>query len=173
LYRVAYHRLGDADLAADGAQNALVNVWKNLDRVDNPASFVWWALKILDNEVNQLLRAGRRRAAALPASDLHGEGSDDAVEWLPGKARLNGSASDQAPAMTDDIRDQLERAIRHCLDNPQHQAVIIKNYLDDKSYQDIAAELDTTPQNVAVYKQRGLRRLRACDEFLVALEALL
>ncbi|HEY4690881.1 MAG TPA: sigma-70 family RNA polymerase sigma factor [Anaerolineae bacterium] len=188
LFRVAFHRLDrDQQLAQDCAQAALVKTWHNLDRIEDPGSFLWWALRILNNEINKRLTAGKRRVTdrrtgqtawqdvEVSASDLQPEGhpEEESVEYPTTFARLNGAPVDQAPAMTEDMRASLEAAIRACLDNERQQAVIVRIFFDAKSRREVAEELGTTPQIVSVFKQRALKRLQACEGFLTVLEELL
>ncbi|HLF26283.1 MAG TPA: sigma-70 family RNA polymerase sigma factor [Anaerolineae bacterium] len=188
LYRVAYNRANyDQYLAEECAQQALLKIWQNCDRIEDPGSFMWWALRIVNNEVNRAFARGSRRVHApstgqntwqdveISWSDLQVEGddSDAGGHYLTGSAHLNGTAMNREPVMTADIRARLETAIRDCLDNERHRAVIIKTFLEAKSREEVARELDTTPQIVSVFKQRGLKHLEACEDFVAVLEELL
>jgi RNA polymerase sigma factor (sigma-70 family) len=188
LYRTALNRLDhDRSSAEECAQAAMFKAWQKLDQLDNPGSFMWWALAILRNEINRSLAAGKRRVA----DRLTGEKSWQEVEVSDsdlrsreplfeaeapverGPARLNGTSVNHSPRLTEDRQARLESAIRACLDNERHRAVFIKTFLDGKGRQEIAAELNITPEIVSVFKQRALRRLQGCEEFLAVLEELL
>jgi len=56
----AYSLLRDGDLAQDAVQNAMIKVYKNLDKLhDDHAFFGWWQ-RILMNEIYLILRLKRR-----------------------------------------------------------------------------------------------------------------
>ncbi len=190
LYRIAFNRVDrDEYLAQECAQIALVRAWKNLDQVEDPGSFMWWALRVVNNVVNRQLTSGKRKVTdtttgevawaevEITASDVQfanrSVSTEGDLEDLTTMVQLNGPSDDQEPTMTDEIRAKLEAAIRACLENERHQAVIIKTFLDSKGRQEVAAELGTTPEIISVFKQRALKYLKECEDFLAALEELL
>ncbi len=190
LYRVAFNRIDhDEYLAQECAQIALVRIWQNLGQVVDPGSFMWWALRVVNNVVNRQFTAGKRKVRdpktgtatwlqiEITASDAQVADQTPEAETILENtttlARLNGLPIDQEPAMTDETRLKLEAAIQVCLDNERHRAVIIKTFLDAKSRQEVATELGTTPEIVSVFKQRALRYLKECEVFLAVLEELL
>ncbi len=190
LYRIAFNRVdGNEYLAQECAQLALVRTWQNLEQVEDPGSFMWWTLRVVNNVVNRQFTTGKRKAIdpetgkvtwiqiEVTVSDSHEtEETVDAKDILENAttlARPDGLSFEREPTMTDEIRLELEAAIRTCLENERHQAVIIKTFLDEKGRQEVAAELNTTPEIVSVFKQRGLKYLKECEDFLAALEELL
>lgn len=179
LYRVAYYRTGgDRQTAQDCTQAALLSIWRNLERVEDPGSFLWWALTILINQINRSFAKGKRRridpdtgewiwvAIEISATDLQPESREDDVEYQEPPV-------EPRPVMIEDVRLRLEAAAQNCLNNPMHHGVFIKTFLEGKSHREAATELGTTPENVAVFKQRALMHLRKCEKFLDVLEELL
>lgn len=182
LYRAALKHLdGDENLAQDCVQSTLENVWKNLDRINDPGSFMWWVLKILRNQAYHLrTRDKHKRIDPLTGQDtwdenLLQENGDAEHEGgtSPGTAKLNGTPTDQAQTMNEDIRAKLEASIRQCLNNKNHQEVIIKTFLDDKSRVEVSEELQISPEVVSVLKNRAIKHLQECKDFLTLLEELL
>lgn len=81
VYDVAYGVLRDRDAAVDAAQDALVAGWQRLDRLDDPAAFGGWLLRIGRNRSLDLLR---RRAHSRPSEVgivtwHHDRGANDPV----------------------------------------------------------------------------------------------
>lgn len=188
LYRVAFNRFDrDRQQAQESTQATLAKIWQHLEQVEDPGSFLWWALRILNNEINKRLTLGKRRTidpltGEIVWQDVEVSLSDfqplehfveGSVEYPEIPAGLDGMPMEQAPSLTKDMRLRLEAAIRACLDNERHQTVIIRIFLDDRSRQEVAEELGTTPQVVTVFKQRALKHLQGCEDFLAVLEELL
>jgi DNA-directed RNA polymerase specialized sigma24 family protein len=64
-FRAAYVVLGDADMAADAAQEGFISVHRALDRFRLGEPFRPWLLRIVGNRARNLRRAGRRHATAV------------------------------------------------------------------------------------------------------------
>jgi RNA polymerase sigma-70 factor (ECF subfamily) len=68
-FRAAYVVLGEADAAADAAQEGFISVHRSLDRFRPAEPFRPWLLRIVGNRARNLRRgAGRRTAATLQAA---------------------------------------------------------------------------------------------------------
>jgi DNA-directed RNA polymerase specialized sigma24 family protein len=63
LHAVAHRILRDTDLAEDAAQQALVNIWRELPSLRDPDRFDAWSYRIL---VNACYIEGRRSRAWMP-----------------------------------------------------------------------------------------------------------
>ncbi len=178
LYTVALYCAGyDRQIADESAQSALVSVWRHLEQVRDPGSFVRWAQMIVMNEVKAAYRREKRRTetpeggasirpsretpeAALVRQDEDGDPLNEVSTTPPPLDSL----------IVDEARTHVESAIRRCLRSRQQQAVIIGLFLDERSVKEVAGQLAITPQFVYVLKGRALKRLRHCTEFLEALE---
>ncbi len=68
-WEVAWRILHDRDLAADVAQDTLLTAWQQLDRLQQPASFGGWVLRITRNRA--LDRLARERRAVPTAEHEH------------------------------------------------------------------------------------------------------
>lgn len=100
LLRQARRLLADADAAGDAVQEAWLQVVRGLWRLQDPASFPAWALRIVTATASDLLRRrGRQQRAearaAAPESAPPGPGGGDeaallraAVAGLPAERRL-------------------------------------------------------------------------------------
>lgn len=83
VYRMAYHLTGDADEAADLAQDVFVRVYRNLDRY-HPGRFDGWLYKIAKNLF--LDRVRRRQRIRMQAFGEDEEGGDTTPSHEPGPA---------------------------------------------------------------------------------------
>ena len=108
LYAIAYRILRDHDRADDASQQAIVQVWRDLPSLRDPARFEAWAYRIL---VNACYAEARR---AKKAHDIPGFGTDP-------------MAPDDAITIAD--RDQLERGFRR-LPADQRAVLVLQHYLD-------------------------------------------
>jgi RNA polymerase sigma-70 factor (ECF subfamily) len=81
LYALALRVLADPDEAEDAVQDAMVKVWKNLERFEGRAAFSTWLHRI---GVNAALDRRRRRGSALaPAMAELDEGREPVVQASP------------------------------------------------------------------------------------------
>lgn len=187
LYRVALHYAGDDEyIAEESAQMALINIWRSLDDVVDPGSFLGFARMVVRREVIAQLkkraRPGEETEDGEPAwepreiteADLTFRGeSEDAGSGMRGIGDRSDSSTRQGPEMTEELRDRLKAAIRQCLDNEKQQEAIIGLFFEEASGKEMAGALHTTPTYVSVLKGRALERLRECEDFLILLEDLL
>ncbi|MEM8872701.1 MAG: sigma-70 family RNA polymerase sigma factor [Planctomycetota bacterium] len=83
---VAYAVLGDADLAADAVQDALLKAWRALPNLEAPAAFRGWLLRTVRNAAHDVHR--RRRPTMRLVSEPPVETSPD-TEVAEALARLD------------------------------------------------------------------------------------
>jgi RNA polymerase sigma-70 factor (ECF subfamily) len=141
LYRHALGRLSDDAAAQDAVQETIVRAWRSADRFDpSRASLRTWLYAILRNVIIDQM-AIRQRAAALPA--LVAENQEDTM-------------GDQTAAVVD--VDLVTRALG--LISHDHRTAIVETYLRDRSYADVAADLDVPVSTVRSRVFHGLRQLR-------------
>lgn len=81
VYAVTLRLLGDADLAQDAAQDAMVNAVNALDRFRGDASFRTWLIRIAVNAARTIgRRRSRRREVSLDVVAEHPAAGADAHE---------------------------------------------------------------------------------------------
>ncbi len=188
LYPIALYRANhDQSLAEESTQEALFSVWRHLDQVKDPGSFARWAGVIVSNEVSEQIKKLAQKVVEKESGEVvwqfkeilvaepwvYNRGVEDAGIAMRGSGNQPELPANQGSKMTKEMRARLEAALRHCLRSKRQQAVIIGLFLDQKGFQEVAAALGTTPQNVSVLKSRALKRLRKCEEFLKVLEDLM
>jgi RNA polymerase sigma-70 factor (ECF subfamily) len=151
LYNLCYRMLGDADSAADAAQDAFLSAFRNL-RSFRGGSFRSWILRIATNTCYDVLRARKRRPTT--SLDIETDGGEDS-------APLQIADSAESP---DDfaLRRELAAAIQQGLATlPEEQRIIlILSDIQGLAYEEIA---DITATNLGTVKSRlsrGRARLR-------------
>lgn len=99
-WNVARNILRDDDLAADVAQDALLNAWQRLDQLDNPDAFGGWLLRITRNRALTRLERERRSQAT----------GDDVVSGLrdAGAPEPTGAEKPLGPDTISEVRDRQE-----------------------------------------------------------------
>jgi RNA polymerase sigma factor (sigma-70 family) len=151
VYNLCYRMLGDADSAADAAQDAFLSAFRNL-RSFRGGSFRSWLLRIATNTCYDVLRVRKRRPTI--SLDIEADGDDDS-------SPLQIADTAEAP---DDfaLRRELAAAIQRGLaDLPEEQRLIlILSDIQGLAYEEIA---EVTGANLGTVKSRlsrGRARLR-------------
>jgi len=147
LFAVANRILRDADLAADATQQALVNIWRDLPQLRDPARFEAWTYRVVVRACYAERRNERRWSPSLRVlpTAMATEGSD-------GNSRLVD-------------RDQLERAARRL--SMDHRVVVVMRYYLDLPQAEIADVLGIplgTVRSRLRYALQGLRAAIDADE---------
>ena len=151
VYNLCYRMLGDADSAADAAQDAFLSAFRNL-RSFRGGSFRSWLLRIATNTCYDVLRARKRRPTT--SLDVDSDAEDDG-------SPLQIADTAEAP---DDfaLRRELAAAIQRGLaDLPEEQRLIlVLSDIQGLAYEEIA---EVTGANLGTVKSRlsrGRARLR-------------
>jgi RNA polymerase sigma-70 factor (ECF subfamily) len=143
VYRTTARVLGDRELAADAAQDAIINALRGLSRFRGDASFRTWLLRIAINAARSLgRRNGRRREVSLVLAE--NEPAD-----LPDPAR-------RAEQVTE--AERAERALDR-LPTKQRLAVALR-VQQGLCYAEIARALDCSEGAARVNYHLGVKRLR-------------
>ena len=140
LLAVAHRILRDVDLAKDATQQALLDIWRDLPQLRDPARFEAWSYRIL---VRECYSEGRRTRA-----------------WSSAPRLVVLDPPDATDALSDvHDRDQLERAFRRL--SVEHRAVVVLHYYMDLSIAEIAETLGVSPGTVKSRVHHAMRGLRA------------
>ena|SRR5438270_3095970 len=148
LYNFCLRVLGQADDAADVAQEAFVQLYSYLDRLDEREPVAPWLFRVARNRCIDLIR--RRRTVPLRAPDDSGE------------------TSIMEPADDDPLPEELiERAdLQRALSNaialltPAYAEVVALRYAGDRSFAEIALILDCDEGAARVRFHRAKALLR-------------
>jgi RNA polymerase sigma-70 factor (ECF subfamily) len=147
LYSVANRILRDAELAADATQQALVNIWRDLPQLRDPARFEAWTYRVLVRACYAERRNERRWSPSLRV--------------LP--TAMATESGDETSVLVD--RDQLERAARRL--SMDHRVVVVMRYYLDLPQAEIAEVLGIpigTVRSRLRYALQGLRAALDADE---------
>lgn len=134
LYQLAYRVLRDEARAEDAAQRAVVDIWRNLPGLREPARFEAWSYRLLVNACRQELRDTRRASRV--------------TEIWAGAMEAPDSYSPVAD------RDLIERGFRR-LSLDQRVVLVMHHYLD----MPLEAVADTLGIPVGTAKSRVHRAL--------------
>lgn len=150
VYNLCYRMLGDADSAADAAQDAFLSAFRNL-RSFRGGSFRSWMLRIATNASYDQLRLRKRRPAV--SLDLETDDEESAPLQI---ADTSESPTDFA------LRRELAVAIQRGLDTlPDEQRVmIVLSDIEGLAYDEIAQITNTNLGTVKSRLSRGRARLR-------------
>ena len=144
LHRVAYSVLGDPASAEDATQQALLDIWRKVRRLRDPAKYEAWSYRLL---VRACYTEAKRQPRWRSSDDLLPADEPRAVDAY-------GVVAD---------RDQLERGLRRL--SMDHHVVLALRHLLGMTPDEVAATLGIS--RWTVYK-----RLRAATEAMrAALEA--
>ena len=144
LHRVAYSVLGDPALAEDATQQALLDIWRNLRRLRDPAKYEAWSYRLL---VRACYAEAKRQPKWSTSDELPPAQEPRAVDAY-------GVVAD---------RDQLERGLRTL--SMDHRVVLALRHLLGMTPEEVAATLGIS--RWAVYK----RLSAATDAMRATLEA--
>lgn len=159
-YTVAYRILGEAQAAADAAQESFIVAYRRLETYRG-GSFKSWVMRIVTNQCYDELRRLRRRPV-VSMEDLGDPESDDGFTPPdPGGT----------PEQTVQQRE-LERAIQDCINalSPDQRIVLVLSDIEEMPYQDIA---DNVGANLGTVKSRLSRARAAVRDCLRSLGELL
>ncbi len=129
IYGLAYRMLGDADSAADAAQDTFLSAYKNIKRYRG-GSFGGWLLRIATNTCYDQLRVRKRRPQT--SLDEFDQDSEDA----PRQFTDPGEAPDDR-TMRDELARELERQIQALPDD--QRIVVVMSDVQGYSYDEIVA----------------------------------
>jgi RNA polymerase sigma-70 factor (ECF subfamily) len=145
LHSVAHRILRDIDLAEDATQQALLNIWRDLPQLRDPARFDAWSYRLLVRAC--YAEAGRSR------------------RWSPNLHLLPADEPMAADGMSSVVdRDQLDRGFRRL--SIDHRAVVVLHHYLDMPLEGVAEALGIplgTVRSRLHYAMRGLRAALDAD----------
>jgi RNA polymerase sigma-70 factor (ECF subfamily) len=140
LHAVAYRILRDTELAEDATQQALLNVWRDLPQLRDPARFDAWSYRLLVRAC--YAEAGRKR------------------RWAPNLHLLSTDEPMAAGGLDSVVdRDQLERGFQRL--SIDHRAVVVLHHYLDLPLPEVAEALGVPEGTVRSRLHHAMRGLRA------------
>jgi RNA polymerase sigma-70 factor (ECF subfamily) len=151
VYNLCYRMLGDADAAADVAQDTFISAYRNLNKFRGGV-FRSWLLRIATNACYDALRARKRRPAV--SLDAAQEADDDGPAFdIP-----DPSESPDDSALRRELAAAIQRGIAQL---PEEQrAVVILSDVQGLAYEEIAVVTNTNLGTVKSRLSRARARLR-------------
>lgn len=143
LYRLAYGILRDLQLAEDATQQALLDIWRDVRRLRDPAKYEGWSYRLL---VRVCYAEARRQPDWTDSDDL-------APAAESGSADAYGDVAD---------RDQLERGFRRL--STDHRVVLAMRHLLGMTPEEVAVVLDLPRSTVYSRLGAAVRAMRAALE---------
>ena len=144
VYRLALRMCGgDAALAEDAAQEAVLAAWRGLPRFRGDSRFSTWLYRLTTNAAIDWLRREKRH-----------RGMDDVTELeLPDDGPGPQDQAEQAEA---------QQAVRRALSrlSEEHRQVLLLRYMQELDYAEIAAALEISEGTVKSRISRAKMRLR-------------
>ena len=160
VYSLAFRMLGDADAAADVAQETFLSAYRNL-RSFRGGSFTAWILRIASNASYDQLRAQKRR----PTTSIDRVASDDEDE-APLQLQDDGESPD-GMVLRAELAGEIQRGL---LTLPEDQRMIlILSDIQGYSYEEIA---EVTGTQLGTVKSRLSRARAKLRDFLKSGELL-
>ncbi len=156
LYNVAYRVLGNAQDAADAAQDAFLSAYQGMGRFRG-GSFKSWLLRIVTNASYDILRRAKRH----PTASLD-EGEE--IDWHEGLA--DPGEPPEALAERRDLSRRVQRAL--AMLPPKQRVVIALVDLQGLPYAEVARVLRVPVGTVRSRLSRGRRAVR--DQMLQQIE---
>jgi RNA polymerase sigma-70 factor (ECF subfamily) len=154
LYNFCLRMLGQADDAADVAQETFVQLYSHLGRLDEREPIAPWLFRVARNRCIDVIR--RRRTVPLTQFDDSGEGGLvlEPIDDEPLPEELVERA---------DLQAVLARAIAAL--PPSYAEVVALRYAGDKSFAEIASilECDEGAARVRFHRAKGLLRRHLRD----------
>jgi RNA polymerase sigma-70 factor (ECF subfamily) len=142
LKQVAYRILRDAGLAEDATQGALLEMWRSLPRLRDPARFEGWSYRFVVRACHREAKRSRRAIPALPDPRL---------------AITRPTAIPDGTGVVLD-RDQLERGFRRL--SVDQRAVVVLHYYLDLTLEDTARALGVSVGTAKSRLHRAMVELR-------------
>ncbi len=147
LYALALQKVGHPEDAQDVVQDAFLEAYRTLDRLENPDAFAAWMRRITLSHAYMRLRRRQQRP-----EQLAGAGTGSALE------EIAAAAVDLPEVNPAELPGLVLRAISRVPE--AYQLPLMLRYLEKMSPQDIAGETGMKPGTVRVLLHRASKLLR-------------
>ena len=162
IFRVAFRRLGDRQLAEEVVQDTWLTLWDRAELFDPAAgSLVAWLSTIARNRAVDRLRALGRRPGALPLSAVFAADTGDDRALAAGQVLMSEDQARDPQMVLDELelRDTMLQALTQI--PADERKVLELAYYGDLTQPEIAQRLGWPLGTVKTRTRRGLLRLRA------------
>ena len=158
VFNIAYKFVGKHEEAEDLTQDIFLRIFKSLDTFDRRANFLTWLISVSRNLCIDHYRSVRKERQTIDRGVDAGE--------------LSPASSDESPMAALEQRDRVA-LLRHALTAlpPTLRTAVVMRDIQERSYQEIAAELGLPEGTVKSRINRGrtelarrIRKLREADD---------
>lgn len=149
VYRFLYSRVGNREDAEDLTSEVFLKAAKQLDRSRPEMSVASWLFTVARTVLADHWRRYYRGGAELPLDD----------------SRIESMQSLGSPTLSAETTDLLKRVLDALPD--RYRQVLELRFLRGYSIQDVARELEITPENVKVIQHRALAKAVQAGEGLL------
>lgn len=140
LFRTAYMIVRNRHDSEDIVQETLIQAWRSLHLLREPAAFRGWLMRICTNKAASMTRKRQRRA-----TDLYDTESLEAASAMS----ETPSSSTIDPAKSSEVNAQIEALARLLASvRPELRIVWVFREIDNMSYNEIAQALNLTESTV-------------------------
>lgn len=145
LYKIAKTRLNNEDDIKDAIQNTMINVYKNLKKLQNVEFFKTWMIRILINECNKIYNSDKKKNNVL------------------GKLKIK-STPDSDDSTIQDINDKLN--FEYFIDklNYEERIVVTLYYNSQLSYKEISKIIKVNENTIKTRLSRAKSKLKKLYE---------
>jgi len=154
-----FRRLGDRQEAEDLAQDVFLRLYRYRKRYQPRAKFATWLYHVTENVARNALRSRRRKACVRMGAFLNPDDGGGFESLLPDRGE-----SPSRPMERDELAGQVRAAVSE-LAGRQRLALELHQF-HDRTYSEVAAEMDMTPKAAKSLLYRARNQLR---EHLTAL----
>jgi RNA polymerase sigma-70 factor (ECF subfamily) len=153
-FNLAYRMLGDTALAEDATQDAFFSAYRHLGSFRG-GSFKAWVLRMVTNTCYDELRRQKRR----PTTPLEPQTDNDEEMETPAWLADNSNSPEENAE-----RNELDRAIQHCLDTlaPDFRAVVILVDVQGLDYEEVSTSAGTPLGTIKSRLARARLKMRDC-----------
>lgn len=134
VFATAYRILGDAHEAEDQTQEVFIKVYRSINAIDDPTTFLAWLKRIVTNTCLDAIERQQRRPQiwSLPECD-----ADDELGPTYTDTR---TPSPEEAAIRHELRQTLAEALAQL--DPNARAILQLRDIEERSYQEIAERMD-------------------------------
>jgi len=150
-----YRQVGDREEAEDLTQDVFLRLYRYRNRYEPRAKFATWLFHITQNVARNALRS-RRRRPCMPLGALAGDNEQPFLD----KILPDRSESPSRPLEREELAHQVRTAVSS-LGERQREALEMHQF-GDRTYNEVAEEMDMTPKAAKSLLYRARIQLREC-----------
>ena len=162
LYSWTFHKVSNAELAADLVQDTFLAAVEKLDSFKGDSSPKTWLFSILNHKIIDHYRKKVNQPVNLK-NDSFSNFFDTGGDWQENRKPNHWDEADEKQLIDD---DEFQQVLEKCIEAlPEKWSACVKlKYLTEKNGDDICQELDITPSNFWQIVHRAKLQLRDCIE---------